>query len=233
MTTERTYRDDEVREIFGLAARGPGNEPAPASGADGLTLASLQSIGEEVGLEPAAVAQAAAEVEVRSAALVPQRTSLGMPIGVGRIVPLPRALTDSEWERLVGELRTTFGARGRVASQGGLREWVNGNLHACIEPSAAGYHLRLGTVNGNARSMNALGAVGIGTGAIAFGSLVLGSGLQEAVFIPWMLGAAGVAALLSNVLRLPRWARLRDRQMASIAAKVATIMEAGPVPGDA
>ncbi|MDB4951011.1 MAG: hypothetical protein JWM27_3660 [Gemmatimonadetes bacterium] len=228
---ERTYRDDEVREIFGLAARGGGNEPTPVSGADGLTLANLQAIGKEVGLEPAAVAHAAATVEARTVKL-PQRTSLGMPIGVGRIVPLPRALTDSEWERLVGELRTTFGARGRVSSQGGLREWVNGNLHACIEPSATGYRLRLGTINGNARSLNALGTVGVAAGAVAFGALVMGSGLQEAVFVPWMISAAGVAALLSNMLRLPRWARRRDLQMASIATTIGTIMDGDPAPGD-
>lgn len=224
MTKQRRYRDEEVRDIFELAARrGTGELPVPAE-ADGLTLADLQDIGREVGLEPTAVARAAAALEARTTRS-PQHTSLGMPVGVGRIVALPRTLTDSEWEHLVAELRTTFGARGRVSSQGGLREWVNGNLHACIEPSEAGYRLRLGTVKGDAAALNALGATGVVTGAIAFGALLMSGGLQEAVFVPWMISASGVAAVLANVLRLPRWAKQREEQMNHVAAKVGTIME--------
>jgi hypothetical protein len=227
MATERRYGEDEVREIFELAARRGAGDAAPVSGADGLTLANLQAIGLEAGLEPSAVAQAAAAIEAR-ATTQPPRTLLGMPVAVGRTVPLPRALTDIEWERLVAELRATFGARGRVSSQGGLREWANGNLHACIEPSASGYHLRLGTVKGDAGAMNAIGVVGIGTGVFVFGALGLAGGLPGAGLVPWLIGATGAAALLTNVIRLPRWARERDRQMASIAARIGAIMDPEP-----
>jgi hypothetical protein len=133
-------------------------------------------------------------------------------------------LTDSEWERLVAELRTTFGARGRVSTQGGLREWVNGNLHACIEPAEEGFRLRLGTVKGNAVMLNALGVTGVVTGAITFGAMLMSAGLQEAVFVPWMISASGVAAILANVLRLPSWAKQRETQMSYIVARVRAIM---------
>ncbi|CAN5738564.1 hypothetical protein BH23GEM9_BH23GEM9_32100 [soil metagenome] len=226
MTENRRYREDEVREIFGLAAQ-PGNASPPVSVPKGLTLADIQEIGLEVGLEPAVIARAAASLDARGTKL-PRRTSLGMPIEVGRIVPLPRALTDLEWERLVAELRSTFGARGKVTSLGGLREWANGNLHACIEPTEAGYRLRLGTVKGDAITLNILGATGLATGAITFGAILAGGGLQEAFFVPVMFGASGVAAFLSNLLRLPRWTQQREQQMEHIASRIGSIMDASP-----
>lgn len=180
MVEERRYRDEEVREIFELAARRDVGQLPSASAADGVTLADLQDIGRDVGLEPTAVAHAAVALEAQTPKSF-LRTSVGMPVGVGRIVPLPRPLTDSEWERLVAELRTTFGARGRVSTQGGLREWVNGNLHACIEPAEEGSRLRLGTVKGNAVMLNALGATGVVTGAITFGAMLMSAGLQDAI----------------------------------------------------
>lgn len=224
MTEDRRYRDDEVRQIFGLAARGKIAEPPARTAADGLTLADIQEIGKEVGLEPTAVASAAASLDVRSDILEP-RKSLGMPIEVGRTIPLPRQLTDTEWDQLVVELRSTFGARGKVTSQGGLKEWSNGNLHACIEPAGSGYRLRLGTVKGNANVANALGAAGLTAGAIAVGALLLRGGPMEAVFGPAMMGVAGIGAFLFNMVRLPRWANQRDKQMEYIAGRIPSIVK--------
>ncbi|HEX8212447.1 MAG TPA: hypothetical protein VF584_19885 [Longimicrobium sp.] len=126
MSPQRTYDDDEVREIFAVAARRELANPQPTA-APGLTLAELQEIGREAGLDVGEVARAAAALEVR-ALDAPARTSLGMPIEVIRVVPLPRAPRDAEWEQLVGELRTTFRARGRVAAQGGLRGGPTGTF---------------------------------------------------------------------------------------------------------
>jgi hypothetical protein len=224
LMTQRRYRDDEVREIFERASHRDASVMTVRPIADGLTLGELQDIGREVGLKATTVAEAAAALEMRTS-LPPQKRSLGMPIEVGRTVALPRPLTDSEWEHLVGELRTTFGARGRVSSQGGLREWVNGNLHACIEPAVVGYRLRLGTHKGDAATVNALGATGVVTGAIVFGALLMSGGIQEAVFVPWMISASGVAAVFANAIRLPRWRRQREEQMNHIAAIVTAIMD--------
>src|SRR5262245_56422923 len=97
---DRRYREEEVREIFGLATRGA--EPRSVAKPDGLTLSEMQGIGREVGLDPVAVANAAAVFEAK-ALRARRRKSFGMPIEAGRIVPLPRAPTDSEWEQLVAE----------------------------------------------------------------------------------------------------------------------------------
>ncbi|HYW08068.1 MAG TPA: hypothetical protein VE913_13990, partial [Longimicrobium sp.] len=213
--------------IFATAARRELAEPG-AEGPRGLTLVELQEIGREAGMDAMEVARAAAALEAR-AAQAPERTSLGMPIEVIRVVPLPRAPTAAEWEQLVGELRATFRARGRVASQGGLREWANGNLHACVEPTENGYRLRLGTVKGNALALNALGGVGIFAGVAAIASALTG-GVPQDVIVPGMIAASGVAAFGANVLRLPRWVDARRRQMDFIAARIAAIMDGEPQP---
>lgn len=225
MEPQRTYDDDEVREIFAAAAQRKLADPG-ATAAPGLTLAELQEIGREAGLDTVEVARAAAALETRTLE-GPARTSLGMPIEVVRVVPLPRAPADAEWEQLVGELRATFRARGRVVTQGGLREWANGNLHACVEPSGSGYRLRLGTVKGDARSLYAVGAAVFLTGAAGLGSALSGGAMQDAI-VPGMIAASGIAAFGANFLRLPRWADTRRKQMDFIAARFAAIMDGKP-----
>src|SRR5688572_19040179 len=101
--TDRRYRDDEVRQIFRLATTQKTSDLPSASAVDGLTLADIQSIGREVGIEPDLVARAALALD--APASMPPRTSLGMPVEVGLSVPLPRSLSDHEWEQLVAELR--------------------------------------------------------------------------------------------------------------------------------
>lgn len=225
--TQRRYRDDEVREISGLATTEKISDPPSSSTANGLTLAEIQSIGLEVGLESDVVARAAAALDARA----PQhwRKSWGMPIEVGLTVPLPRSLADLEWEQLVAELRTTFRATGKITTHGGLREWTNGNLHASVEPIEAGYRLRLGTLKGDAAGVNALGAAGIVASTVVFGSLLVSGDLVSgnllaALLKPIILGAAGIGAFAANWFRLPRWARQRDEQMNHIAARLRSIM---------
>jgi hypothetical protein len=223
---ERRYREDEVREIFELATSRKALGAGSPTAADGLTLADIQSIGREVGLEPGLVARAAAILDTRLTR--PMRRSWGMRIEVGRVVPLPRALSDREWERLVAELRSTFRARGQVTDHGGLREWANGNLHAQVEPTEDAYRLRLGTLKGDAAGVNALGATGVVAGAIVFGSIAASGGLPDAVLAPALIAASGIGAFLANLLRLPRWARQREAQMDHIADVVRSMIDAGP-----
>ena len=221
--SERRYGDDEVREIFDLATRGRSAEtPSPAREGQGLTLAEIQSIGAEVGLSPGDVARAAGALDNRPQVL-PRTSSLGLPVAVGRIIPLARALTDDEWARLVAELRATFNARGVVRSDAGIREWSNGNLHAYIEPAGDGHQLRLTTRKGDAAGMNALAFTGIAAGVATFASLGLAGEVADAVLVSSLFTVSGVGAFLFNRLRLPRWADRREEQMDAIARRVKEI----------
>lgn len=226
--SERRYDEDEVAEIFRAAANARDPEPHALATASGLSLSELQAIGGQVGIEPGRIAQAASAVELRRGA-PPRRTYMGMPVSVGRVVELPRAPTDREWELLVTELRETFGAHGRDRSHGGLRAWTNGNLHAYVEPTEAGHRLRLGTTKSNAPVLGGLGVAGILLGLAL--TLMILAGVSDgnvagAVFV----AAMGALALAANAVRLPRWAGEREGQMEHIAARARSLIRAETEP---
>src|SRR6266550_3107421 len=216
---ERRYNDKEIAAIFRAAAEeGPQSPQREVARDEGLTLAELQSIGTEVGISSEAVAQAARAVDVRLGGA--SRTFLGLRIGVARTVNLNRRLTDEEWERLVVQLREVFNARGRTRSEGSLRQWTNGNLQVLLEPTDTGHRLRFGTVHGAARA-----AIGAGFGVLGVAAIVGVSGaiwgtLGDAMSGIALMVAAGVGMIVSGALRLPRWARLRERQMEALATRV-------------
>jgi len=193
-----------------------------------LTLADLQAIGREVGIASDAVAQAAQALDVRLDAA--SRTFLGLPIGVARTVNLNRRLSDAEWERLVVQLREVFNARGTTRSEGSLRQWTNGNLQVLLEPTETGHRLRFGTMHGAARASIGAGFAALGVGATI--AIVSAIGGTLGVAIPGLafLAVAGVGMIASGALRLPRWARLRGRQMEALATRVALSPESGSLP---
>ncbi len=227
MTNERKYRDEEVKEIFDLAV-GTDDVGRPAvSDGGGLTLAELQEVGLEVGMDPGRIAEAAFAFDARREVL-PRRTYLGVPTSVGRIVDLPRALTDREWEVLVGELRETFGARGEVSSHGGVREWTNGNLHAFLEPTATGHRLRLRTHKGSAMPLITIGAAGLALGLTLVTLFVFEELGRAAIVLPLLMAGMGGGVLAANMLNLPRWAREREGQMEYIAGRVGALVGQRP-----
>jgi hypothetical protein len=224
---ERRYNDTEIAAIFRAATEGTVASPAPDVPRDeGLTLADLQAIGGEVGIAPDAIAGAARALDVhRGTGAGPGaragRTFLGLPIGVARTVHLNRRLTDDEWERLVVQLREVFDARGTTRSEGSLRQWTNGNLQVLLEPTESGHRLRFRTVHGGAQTAFGIGFITLGAGAVTAVVTALSGSLGEAMGGIGFLLAAGTLFIATGALRLPRWARLRGRQMDALAAQVA------------
>ena len=217
---ERRYNDKEMAAIFRAAAEAPAGPVRDVPEDEGMTLADLQAIGREVGIAPDAIAQAARTVDVRRG--TGARTVLGLPIGVSRTVQLNRRLTDDEWERFVVQLREVFNARGRTRSDGTLRQWTNGNLQVLLEPTDTGHRLRFGTVHGAASASIAGGMVVLGIGAVTAAVTAFSGSLGDAVYGLAFLAVMGTSMIVTGALRLPRWARLRSRQMEALAAEVAT-----------
>jgi hypothetical protein len=223
MTDQRRYGETEVAEIFRYAASpraSDGHAPATESG---FSLAELQSIGAEAGIAPERVAEAAAELDVHRVAVPRRRTHLGMPVAVGRTVDLPRAPTDREWEMLLADLREAFGARGKDRSSGGVRAWTNGNLHAYVEPTEAGYRLRLGSVKGTAVATSQMGVASLIAGLV-LSVLLFAEVLDEDLVVLLVFSLMGAIALAMNAIRLPRWADAREEQMERIAARVRVLI---------
>ncbi len=229
--TDRRYNDKEMAAIFRAATEGSQSPQREVPTEEGLTLTELQAIGREVGISPAAVAQAAQALDVRQGAA--SQTIFGLPIGVARTVNLNRRLTDHEWEQLVVRLREVFDARGTTRSDGSFRQWTNGNLQVLLEPMETGHRLRFRTVHGAARASIGAGLAALGvTATVAIATAVsghLGDAMSGIVF----LLAAGVAMILNGAIRLPNWARLRGRQMDALAAQMASPPNHAPLPSSA
>jgi hypothetical protein len=222
MSKERRYQDHEIRQILDLAI---GEEDRPTQSlpaVDGLTLLQLQDVGREVGLPPSRITQAVAAFERRGES-VPRGTTLGLPTSIGRVVPLPRSPSDREWELLIAELRTTFGGKGELTSQGGLREWSHGTLHAFIEPTETGHRLRL------TESSVAVAGIVVGGFVLAFALLILvvllgkdDPGFRLAV--PAFFGLLGGGLVAGSAMSLPRWAREQEKRMEHISRHAVSLL---------
>ena len=226
--SERRYSEEEVAQIFERATEAQKASLPASRPAEGLTLRELQEVGRDVGLPAELVAQAAKSLEMQPQAH--GRKLLGLPVGVGRSVELGRPLTESEWHRLVADLRETFDARGRLSEQGPFKQWTNGNLQALLEPTATGQRLRLKTRKGSAISAITGGMIGLAVTAVMLvDEVVSGSLPADRVANIVMLVAIVAIVVGANLLQLPRWAKERARQMESIIERLsATLYSQSP-----
>ncbi len=200
--------------------------PPPHQSGHGMTLADLQSIGEEAGIPAAAVTRAANAI-ARGDHLPPERKSLwGLPVGVARTIRFDHQVTDAEWERMVALFRRTFGTTGEVRGEGSLREWGIGRLRASLEPTEKGGHqLRLSTSKSDAAMFNVLGTVFSVLGLSLAGLVAVKTGFDPSAawFGPIAIAVGGLSALARNAMVLPRWYAERARQMSTIAEGVSEI----------
>ena len=228
--TERRFSDAEAAQIFERAASG--HEVRATRAAEGMTLAELQSIGQEVGIPAEEIRRAALSVSHDSARST--RSFLGMTTGVGHTVPLARKLTDEEWERFIVEVRETFDARGTLTSQGSLKQWSNGNLQVLLEPTDAGHRVRFRTVKGNAPGTLGGGLVITAVAVIGEMTAVLTGAVNDVGLLAsfGFLGAIGIGMASTSALGLPRWARARKSQMEELGARVSAMALEPPNASD-
>jgi hypothetical protein len=214
--TERRYDDDEVREIFTLATTGGVRDRSLPSESGGMTLDELKRIGQEAGIEPARVAQAAERIDARGTP-APVRRVFGLPMRMSRVIDLPRAPTDREWEQLISHFRTMFGAHGHAATSGGLRDWSYEDVRISVEPTERGEQLRLSALNNVAIGFNVLG-VATGAMSVVLSAVIAAAGKPgKALVALGIFGGMALAALGANLVRSPRWAREREQQMEALA----------------
>ncbi len=215
--SERRYTQDEVEAIFQRAAEAQQAVPLLRNPDEGMTLSQLQEIGREVGISPDQISAAAGSLQRTGHQT--KRTLLGLPIGVGRIVDLDRKLSDSEWERLVVELRDVFDAKGRLKQEGNFRQWSNGNLQALLEPMGDRHRLRLRTFKANARAYIAFGVALVAASLLVLvANAAKGQPFEMSKFWLTLLMGGGLFGI--GAAMIPAWARERQRQMREIAERV-------------
>lgn len=229
--TERRYGDEEVREILSLATTGEARAQSHPADPNGLTLSELQRIGQEAGIEPVRIAQAAAQMNARVAA-PPIKRSFGLPIGMTRVIEIPRAPTDREWEQLISDFRTTFGSMGESTTSGGLRQWTDGETTISIEPSGNGEQIRLNSLKADAVILNGMTFI-MGAMATIMGAVVAASGKPDkALTVIGMFGGIGLTMFAINLWRLPLWSRRRQQQMKEVADHSIGLLSAPTNPND-
>lgn len=219
--TDRRYSDDEVAEIFARASETEQQTRRQLPARDnGLTLTELQRIGQEAGIAPDLVAQAARSLDQPSQPQTP--VFLGLPLGAARTVHLERRMTDEEWERLVVDLRETFSARGVIRSEGSFRSWSNGNLQVLLEPDGKGQRVRFRTIKGNARPFMFTGLALLGASLVTFLSAIASGGVTplEALGTVGTMATVGAGFFAYGALPLTRWAKLRREQMDRLAERL-------------
>jgi len=218
--TDRRYSDDEVAEIFARASETEQQTRRQLPARDGLTLAELQRIGQEAGIAPDLVAQAARSLDQPQQPETP--VFLGLPVGAARTVHLERRLTDEEWERLVVDLRETFNARGVIRSEGSFRSWSNGNLQVLLEPDGKGQRVRFRTVKGNARPYMFAGLGLMGVSAATFLAGMFTPALSRPDFFEQvgMMALFGAVFFAAGAFPLRSWAKLRREQMDRLADRL-------------
>ena len=226
--SERRYTDEEVAAIFERAAETDHTTLPVSAVGKGLTLAALQEIGQEVGISPALISHAARSLE--TAGKPTSRTFMGLPIGVGRTVELDRPLSDSDWERLVADLRETFEARGMVRYDGPFRQWTNGNLQALVEPTPSGHRLRLQTVKVDSRALMTGGIAALGVATATLIPVAVAGSLSNAGSVVGVgfMAAIGLGMFAVGALRLPGWARRRRTQIEAVTARLVITAETPP-----
>ena len=219
MTDQKRYDEQEIAEILERATAEDSASGAAQPLGGGLTLPQLQEIGGEVGISPARIADAARAVGSREGTAL-EKSYLGAPRSVSRIVPLERPLTDDEWTRLVVDLRETFDAVGTVRADGPLRSWTNGNLQVHVEPDGNAYRVRMKTTKGSTGPLTAVGVSLTFMGMLIMASTA-GAGAGSWAFVtPAAFIAAGLGQLGYIRARLPGWARERAIQMEGLAERL-------------
>jgi hypothetical protein len=230
---ERRYSDDDVRRILDAAAEAESDASGMAPESRGMTLAEIERIAVEAGLNPGSVAAAAAALDQAPRPVETPRL-LGLPVGVRESVPLARPLSDGEWRRLVTLLRDTFEAEGREEQLPGRRAWRNGNLRVAMESVGDATLLELRTRRESALGFVRGGAGMLATSVVAGAAINLFPGSAGAGAGVMMLALGGALMLALGALPLPWWSSTRRRQFASVAdyaRQLAGGASAGSTPG--
>lgn len=209
----RRYADDETALILKRAAELQGSAPDPST----PTLAELEQVAGEVGIEPHYVRQAAAEVA----------SSRGVSAGA----PLQRTLGGevpaSAFDALVEEIRAATGMAGQASVLGRGFTWIS-TVPGQRAPRAI--TITVAAVDGRTviradESLEQVASAYTGSGVASaligsFGAVAAASGDPSAAVIAGAVAWAGASLLGAQVLHRRAAARHR-RDLAALVERIA------------
>lgn len=227
--SERRFDDREVGLIIHRAAELQQTEVARTDSA-GMSLAELEQVAREAGLDPALVRRAAREIDEPPPPPAPRLTGAPMRIVLER--SFDGELHDDFYEGLVAEIRRSLDDQGQVSVLGRTLNWNPSNVgvgrharprHLLVTVAVRGGQTTLRIEESFGRLAGRLfgglmGGVGVGSGTglgmgIGIGALhsaAAATGIIGGVVLASYAGARGVFTLVVN-RRRRQLEMLRDR----------------------
>lgn len=236
----RTFDEQEVAEIFRLAAKRQDNALRALSPGGGLTLEELTEIGKEAGISPNFIKGAVQQLSHAPPAAKVDRIA-GFPVGFTRTIDVPASFDEEHWNRLVSSLHDELDVLGRTHVAGNTRVWESDIGQLVAEPRGEGYRLRLKLAKDAFRATLIMGSVLSFMGL--FFMLVLASkgdlfvDMAKTMFIS-MFAVAGLSGLGYGAFQFPRWISDKEARIDQVledllagmdAASLETVAEA-PAP---
>ena len=199
----RRFDDQEVSRILERAAELQHREPLAPPETSGMTLAELEQVATEAGIDPQHVRNAAAALE--RDAVTPGLSGaglLGAPLRLELERTVDREVAPGAYEELAETIRNTLSTPGHVSTLGKSFEWHSANpqrgLRVTITPRAGRTVIRIEERFGNlfgGLMGGIVGGVGGGGGGAAIG--VIGGVFHQ---IGLALAAASVLVVGSFLL---------------------------------
>lgn len=224
----RRYGDTETEAILRRAAELQASGPSAPRADRGLTLAELEGIAKEAGIDPLLVRQAAREIDrPRAGRPAP---FLGAPVRLRAERTCEGELDEERWEDMVGEIQQTLGA-GHVSRVGRTRTWSATGMIG--QPGTRAVTVTAVSQNGNTtlRAEEPIGHVAGGLfggimGGLGGGGLGAALGIGLGVFHSAPVGVGLAAALLAGSYGLARTiytriARSRQRTLEELLDRLA------------
>ena len=201
----RRFDDQEVSRILERAAELQHREPLAPLESSGMTLAELEQVASEAGIDPQHVRNAAAALERDAPPPGLSGTGLlGAPLHLELERTVDGEITPGVYEELAETIRNTLSAPGHVSTLGKSFEWHSANpqrgLRVTITPRGGRTVIRIEERFGNllgALVGGMVGGVGCGGGGAAIG--VIGG-----VFHQIGLGLAAAGVLIASSIVLAR-----------------------------
>ena len=248
--SDRVFSEDEVKAIIRRAsARQEEEAERQEARHHGLTLADLEHLGAEVGLDPKHLRAAAAEVQTGHRTAVEAETQTATHVIVEHWVDRP--FSDEGWEDTVALLRSRFGVdmgvwygrsgEGRVERIGRVHEWVHmGQFGAETRVSVSEREgrtrlllsQRVGHASPKAEGVSYAAMLGLVIGVLG-GVPIAGALDSYGAFFLAFLVILLVTTLLAGpiITRIDRrWRDKKHRKLKDLAADIGQVFEGAAPP---
>ncbi|MFT5516797.1 MAG: hypothetical protein ACI80V_002935 [Rhodothermales bacterium] len=118
--SDRVYSPDEIQGLLKRASEIQGARPLPTT--HGLSLAEVQELAEDAGIDPELILAASLEHNTGRAAR--KKTWYGGPFTSTIVRSVEGKISDDTWEKMLAEIRREFKVAGETVQRGSTREWV-------------------------------------------------------------------------------------------------------------